>query len=869
MTEAFSGKHALEKAVGKAAKWAKTAPIVQFYMYMWRRNKKLLALNVFTNYLIPVVTEILPWYFSVRRISKRIRLTKTNVEHALVLGKGLDGSRIASLAMMTVLYAILHNLLELLRNRNHLESQLLTRRLVMEKILFSEIGAVQRRYETVFGETVRPEDMEEHVFRDVSDTVILFEVTIPSIIRGVAELLRETYELYIQRENIDLVALARPFALNTLLEAINLARWRYIEDRQEQLRMRNRLRMAKAISNMCEGLSDVQVNNIQGYQLKVLDKLISREVEGRQGAVKYLNMVYETIDNRALIDFISETYVAYWVMRARGITHEVFTNIRNEILHVVLAGGRLWKQVKRAALVMDAQYRVTQLLDLEMFSNESEITAAARKPPQAFSRMVIHSVRFNYKREGGGAVEDSTLQVTPSDEKEWRTQKSLMKLPRRVYIGDPSEGSPLHDNRGDGKARARAASGDGDEEGASEDELSISRDHPPLVIEKGKTYLIVGRNRSGKSTLMKVLCQILRPRRMDIEWNGKAFRDIDRVSVRRTLSYVAQRPFIFEGTVAENIALGRNGGGSPSGQDLKSIEYAAEQAGVFISEHSSAGETGTRGAEPNELQRRRRLPYKPWARSPPFVEWLVSRAWSLATDISEHLKEALNSDPREDALLSVRDPLACPMVSASALIEMRKGDFHRRSTLSKMISESRLRTQYREESERKLSLGNICLDSAADLEEMVAGSNSKEGQDLAEKEEMEARKQAKKKEVLEMHTSTRGTNLSGGFAQSIALARVFLRPEAKIVMLDEALGQMDAIKRNAHVLPRLFKFVKENKQTLIMVSHDILSVAKQVDHIFVMDGGRCTQQGSHAELLQRRAPEYMQLISEVERASQR
>lgn len=44
--------------------------------------------------------------------------------------------------------------------------------------------------------------------------------------------------------------------------------------------------------------------------------------------------------------------------------------------------------------------------------------------------------------------------------------------------------------------------------------------------------------------------------------------------------------------------------------------------------------------------------------------------------------------------------------------------------------------------------------------------------------------------TLLMETSERGTNLSGGFAQSVALARIFLRKQAQIIILDEAMGQV-------------------------------------------------------------------------------
>ncbi len=44
--------------------------------------------------------------------------------------------------------------------------------------------------------------------------------------------------------------------------------------------------------------------------------------------------------------------------------------------------------------------------------------------------------------------------------------------------------------------------------------------------------------------------------------------------------------------------------------------------------------------------------------------------------------------------------------------------------------------------------------------------------------------------LLRMELATGGTNISGGFAQSVALARVFLRTDAQLIILDESLGQV-------------------------------------------------------------------------------
>lgn len=90
----------------------------------------------------------------------------------------------------------------------------------------------------------------------------------------------------------------------------------------------------------------------------------------------------------------------------------------------------------------------------------------------------------------------------------------------------------------------------------------------------------------------------------------------------------------------------------------------------------------------------------------------------------------------------------------------------------------------------------------------------------------------------------RGGNLSGGEKQRIALARAILR-NAPIVILDEPLSGLDA-STEAKVYDALWKLT-ENKTTFV-VAHR-LSTIQNADSILVLDGGRASDQGSHAELL--------------------
>lgn len=94
-----------------------------------------------------------------------------------------------------------------------------------------------------------------------------------------------------------------------------------------------------------------------------------------------------------------------------------------------------------------------------------------------------------------------------------------------------------------------------------------------------------------------------------------------------------------------------------------------------------------------------------------------------------------------------------------------------------------------------------------------------------------------------------GEELSIGQWQKIALARAFLR-DSQIIVLDEPTSAMDA--RAEHEVFSGFK-----KQTggrmAVLISHRF-STVRMADRIFVMDRGRITESGSHAELMKLGGP---------------
>lgn len=72
----------------------------------------------------------------------------------------------------------------------------------------------------------------------------------------------------------------------------------------------------------------------------------------------------------------------------------------------------------------------------------------------------------------------------------------------------------------------------------------------------GKKIAISGENGSGKSTLVKLLCGLLKDYGGSLKLNGQELEDIAIESWRGQFAYAAQEPYLFSGSVKENIHLG-------------------------------------------------------------------------------------------------------------------------------------------------------------------------------------------------------------------------------------------------------------------------------------------------------------------------
>ncbi len=91
---------------------------------------------------------------------------------------------------------------------------------------------------------------------------------------------------------------------------------------------------------------------------------------------------------------------------------------------------------------------------------------------------------------------------------------------------------------------------------------------------------------------------------------------------------------------------------------------------------------------------------------------------------------------------------------------------------------------------------------------------------------------------------SKGRDLSGGEWQKIALARAFMR-DCRVLVLDEPTAALDA--ENELKVFQQFRELAEDK-IAVLISHRF-STVRMADHIYVIERGQITEQGTHGELL--------------------
>ncbi len=109
-----------------------------------------------------------------------------------------------------------------------------------------------------------------------------------------------------------------------------------------------------------------------------------------------------------------------------------------------------------------------------------------------------------------------------------------------------------------------------------------------FCAHRGETVGIIGVSGSGKSTAACLIPRFYDASCGEVLVDGVNVRDYKLEALRKRIGFVSQEPFLFSGTVQENIAMGREGANTLSPEELRYLMHTLGAEGV-LSDHKGGG----------------------------------------------------------------------------------------------------------------------------------------------------------------------------------------------------------------------------------------------------------------------------------------
>ncbi|WP_430762081.1 ABC transporter ATP-binding protein [Rhizobium sp. BR 315] len=194
-------------------------------------------------------------------------------------------------------------------------------------------------------------------------------------------------------------------------------------------------------------------------------------------------------------------------------------------------------------------------------------------------------------------------------------------------------------------------------------------DDVSFVAEGGQTTALVGPSGAGKSTVINLIPRFHDPKEGSIFIDGQDIRQITKQSLRQHLAYVSQQPYLFEGTIRDNIRYGR-----PDATNAE-IEEAARHAYAhdFIMAQPQGYDTpvGENGVTLSGGQRQRLSIARALVRNAPIL--LLDEATSaLDTESEAAVQKALDEAMSGRTVVVIAHRLST-VVRAEKIVVMQNG----------------------------------------------------------------------------------------------------------------------------------------------------------------------------------------------------
>lgn len=171
-----------------------------------------------------------------------------------------------------------------------------------------------------------------------------------------------------------------------------------------------------------------------------------------------------------------------------------------------------------------------------------------------------------------------------------------------------------------------------------------------MQVKTGESVAVIGPSGCGKTTLSKLLLGLYPVESGEIRLFGKSYGDLTNEEIRQQIAYVPQEPYLFQGSIKENIRVGRTDATDAEIIEAAKLAYAHD----FIEklENGYDTEVGERGNRLSGGQRQRIAIARAIIKNAPLI--LLDEATSALDNESEQLvNEALKGLHGQRTLLMI------------------------------------------------------------------------------------------------------------------------------------------------------------------------------------------------------------------------
>lgn len=190
-----------------------------------------------------------------------------------------------------------------------------------------------------------------------------------------------------------------------------------------------------------------------------------------------------------------------------------------------------------------------------------------------------------------------------------------------------------------------------------------------FVAEGGKTTALVGPSGAGKSTVISLVPRFYDPASGQILIDGQDIANVTKQSLRNGIAYVSQQPYLFEGSIRDNIRYGRPDATDAEIEDAARLAYAHD----FILAQPQGYDTavGENGVTMSGGQRQRLSIARALVRNAPIL--LLDEATSaLDTESEAAVQKALDEAMNGRTVIVIAHRLST-VVNADKIIVMKDG----------------------------------------------------------------------------------------------------------------------------------------------------------------------------------------------------